>query len=141
MKYKCELRSIDSSSSVKELDDKIEFLQQNIQKLLEEKDELQSRMDTQMSDHYADIENIRDAYQKEKENLDKQLVSLKERVAVTSEFNEKLQVEKKQLDEKMIKIEQLDYEEVIDKLKLELKQSKALLRDAQANKMNDNGNE
>ena len=142
MKYKCELRSIDSSSSsVKELDDKIEFLQQNIQKLLEEKDELQSRMDSQMSDHYADIENIRDAYQKEKENLDKQLVSLKERVAVTNEFNEKLQVEKKQLDEKLIKIEQLDYEEVIDKLKLELKQSKALLRDAQANKMNDNGNE
>ena len=68
-------------------------------------------------------------------------MALKERVAVTNEFNEKLQVEKKQMEEKLIKIEQLDFETVIDKLNLELKQSKALLRDAQANKLNDNGSE
>merc|ERR1711902_451443 len=59
------------------------------------------------------------------EKLDKRIEELQDKI-------ERLHVEKKQLDEKLSKINQLDYEDVIGQLKLELKQSKALVREAQS---------
>merc|ERR1712079_900155 len=123
------------------LDIKIDDLQNKIQDLLGEKLELESKLDVQMSDHFADIKKIRDAYQLEKESLDDQLCSLKEKFNGINDLNEKLLFEKKQLDEKLSKLNQLDYEDCMDQLKLELKQSKALLRDAQINNALDAGSE
>ena len=57
---------------------------------------------------------------------------MKENLRSNNEANERLNVEKKQLDEKLSKISQLDYEDAIGQLKLELKQSQALVREAQS---------
>ena len=136
-----ENRKSDAINHVVGLDIKIDDLQNKIQDLLGEKLELESKLDVQMSDHFADIKKIRDAYQLEKESLDDQLCSLKEKFNGINDLNEKLLFEKKQLDEKLSKLNQLDYEDCMDQLKLELKQSKALLRDAQINNALDAGSE
>ena len=134
-------RESDAINHVVGLDIKIDDLQNKIEELLGEKHELESKLDVQMSDHFADIKKIRDAYQLEKESLDDQLCSLKEKFNGINDLNEKLLFEKKQLDEKLSKLNQLDYEDCMDQLKLELKQSKALLRDAQMNNTQDAGSE
>ena len=134
-------RESDAINHVVGLDIKIDDLQNKIEELLGEKLELESKLDVQMSDHFADIKKIRDAYQVEKESLDDQLCSLKEKFNGINDLNEKLLLEKKQLDEKLSKLNQLDYEDCMDQLKLELKQSKALLRDAQMNNTLDAGSE
>ena len=134
-------RESDAINHVVGLDIKIDDLQNKIEDLLGEKLELESKLDVQMSDHFADIKKIRDAYQLEKESLDDQLCSLKEKFNGINDLNEKLLFEKKQLDEKLSKLNQLDYEDCMDQLKLELKQSKALLRDAQMNNTLDAGSE
>ena len=134
-------RESDAINHVVGLDIKIDDLQNKIEELLGEKHELESKLDVQMSDHFADIKKIRDAYQLEKESLDDQLCSLKEKFNGINDLNEKLLFEKKQLDEKLSKLNQLDYEDCMDQLKLELKQSKALLRDAQMNYTVDAGSE
>ena len=134
-------RESDAINHVVGLDIKIDNLQNKIEDLLGEKLELESKLDVQMSDHFADIKKIRDAYQLEKESLDDQLCSLKEKFNGINDLNEKLFFEKKQLDEKLSKLNQLDYEDCMDQLKLELKQSKALLRDAQMNNTLDAGSE
>ena len=134
-------RESDAINHVVGLDIKIDDLQNKIEELLGEKHELESKLDVQMSDHFADIKKIRDAYQLEKESLDDQLCSLKEKFNGINDLNEKLLFEKKQLDEKLSKLNQLDYEDCMDQLKLELKQSKALLRDAQMNNTLDAGSE
>ena len=134
-------RESDAINHVVGLDIKIDDLQNKIEELLGEKLELESKLDVQMSDHFADIKKIRDAYQLEKESLDDQLCSLKEKFNGINDLNEKLLFEKKQLDEKLSKLNQLDYEDCMDQLKLELKQSKALLRDAQMNNTLDAGSE
>ena len=136
-----ENKKSDAINHVVGLDIKIDDLQNKIQDLLGEKLELESKLDVQMSDHFADIKKIRDAYQLEKESLDDQLCSLKEKFNGINDLNEKLLFEKKQLDEKLSKLNQLDYEDCMDQLKLELKQSKALLRDAQINNALDAGSE
>ena len=46
----------------------------------------------------------------------------------------RLGLEMRQIEEKLEKFKQLDYEEIIDKLRLELKQTKILLKDAQVRK-------
>ena len=112
---------------IETLDKRIEDLQDKIKTLNVEKTDLEGKINLQMSDHYADIKKIRDAYQAEKEGLDNQLTTLKENLHTINEENGRLHVEKKQLDEKLSKINQLDYEDVIGQLKLELKQSKALV--------------
>ena len=119
-------------TNIDKLDKRIEVLQDKIQTLHDEKKSLEDKMDLQRSDHYADIKEIRDAYQAEKEGLDTQLTTLKENLRSINEANERLNVEKKQLDEKLSKISQLDYEDAIGQLKLELKQSQALVREAQS---------
>ena len=119
-------------TNIDKLDKRIEVLQDKIQTLNDEKKSLEDKMDLQRSDHYADIKEIRDAYQAEKEGLDTQLTTLKENLRSINEANERLNVEKKQLDEKLSKISQLDYEDAIGQLKLELKQSQALVREAQS---------
>ena len=43
----------------------------------------------------------------------------------------RLGLEMRQIEEKLEKFKKLDYEEIIDKLRLELKQTKILLKDAQ----------
>ena len=134
-------RESDAINHVVGLDIKIDDLQNKIEELLGEKHELESKLDVQMSDHFADIKKIRDAYQLEKESLDDQLCSLKEKFNGINDLNEKLLFEKKQLDEKLSKLNELDYEDCMDQLKLELKQSKALLRDAQMNNTLDAGSE
>ena len=134
-------RESDAINHVVGLDIKIDDLQNKIEELLGEKHELESKLDVQMSDHLADIKKIRDAYQLEKESLDDQLCSLKEKFNGINDLNEKLLFEKKQLDEKLSKLNQLDYKDCMDQLKLELKQSKALLRDAQMNNTLDAGSE
>ena len=134
-------RESDAINHVVGLDIKIDDLQNKIEELLGEKLELESKLDVQMSDHFADIKKIRDAYQVEKESLDDQLCSLKEKFNGINDLNEKLLLEKKQLDEKLSKLNQLDYEDCMDQLKLELKQCKALLRDAQMNNTQDAGSE
>ena len=119
-------------TNIDKLDKRIEVLQDKIQTLHDEKKSLEDKIDLQRSDHYADIKEIRDAYQAEKEGLDTQLTTLKENLRSINEANERLNVEKKQLDEKLSKISQLDYEDAIGQLKLELKQSQALVREAQS---------
>ena len=119
-------------NDIETLDKRIEDLQDKIKTLNVEKQDLEGKINLQMSDHYADIKKIRDAYQAEKEGLDNQLTTLKENLHTINEENGRLHVEKKQLDEKLSKINQLDYEDVIGQLKLELKQSKALVREAQS---------
>ena len=114
------------------IDKRIEDLQDKIKTINVEKKELEGQINLQMSDHFTDIKKIRDAYQAEKEGLDNQLTTLKENLHTINEENERLHVEKKQLEEKLSKINQLDYEDVIGQLKLELKQSKALVREAQS---------
>ena len=116
------------------LDEKIETMTGEIEKLKEEKDNLEEKINSQTNDHCSDVRVIRDAYQIEKENLDKQIVSLKEKLLDITDMNEKLLLEKQHLDEKLAKIKELDYDGVISQLKLELKQNKALLRDAQSDK-------
>ena len=127
--FKAEQKNIDK------LDERIEVLQDKIQTLHDEKKKLEDKIILQRSDHYADIKEIRDAYQVEKEGLDTQLTTLKENLRSINEANERLHVEKKQLDEKLLKINQLDYEGVIGQLKLELKQSQALVREAQSGRV------
>ena len=119
-------------TNIDKLDKRIEVLQDKIQTLHDEKKKLEDKIILQRSDHYADIKEIRDAYQAEKEGLDTQLTTLKENLRSINEANERLNVEKKQLDEKLSKISQLDYEDAIGQLKLELKQSQALVREAQS---------
>ena len=116
------------------LDEKIEAMTAEIEKLKEEKDNLEEKINSQTNDHCSDVRVIRDAYQIEKENLDKQIVSLKEKLLDITDMNDKLLLEKQHLDEKLAKIKELDYDGVISQLKLELKQNKALLRDAQSDK-------
>ena len=116
------------------LEEKIETMTGEIEKLKEEKDNLEEKINSQTNDHCSDVRVIRDAYQIEKENLDKQIVSLKEKLLDITDMNEKLLLEKQHLDEKLAKIKELDYDGVISQLKLELKQNKALLRDAQSDK-------
>ena len=116
------------------LDEKIEAMTVEIEKLKEEKDNLEEKINSQTNDHCSDVRVIRDAYQIEKENLDKQIVSLKEKLLDITDMNDKLLLEKQHLDEKLAKIKELDYDGVISQLKLELKQNKALLRDAQSDK-------
>ena len=116
------------------LDEKIKAMTAEIEKLKEEKDNLEEKINSQTNDHCSDVRVIRDAYQIEKENLDKQIVSLKEKLLDITDMNEKLLLEKQHLDEKLAKIKELDYDGVISQLKLELKQNKALLRDAQSDK-------
>ena len=116
------------------LDEKIETMTGEIEKLKEEKDNLEEKINSQTNDHCSDVRVIRDAYQIEKENLDKQIVSLKEKLLDITDMNDKLLLEKQHLDEKLAKIKELDYDGVISQLKLELKQNKALLRDAQSDK-------
>ena len=104
-------RESDAINHVVGLDIKIDDLQNKIEELLGEKLELESKLDVQMSDHFADIKKIRDAYQLEKESLDDQLCSLKEKFNGINDLNEKLLFEKKQLDEKLSKLNELDYED------------------------------
>ena len=140
-KLQTEKTSASENNNIEKLDRKIEDLQDKINTLKNEKKELEDKINLQMSDHYADIEEIRVAYKAEKEGLDQQLTSLKEKLCTINEANERLYVEKKQLDEKLTKINQLDYENVIDQLKLELKKSKALVREAQSGRAVSEGTE
>ena len=89
-------------TNIDKLDKRIEVLQDKIQTLHDEKKSLEDKIDLQRSDHYADIKEIRDAYQAEKEGLDTQLTTLKENLRSNNEANERLNVEKKQLDEKLL---------------------------------------
>ena len=140
-KLQTEKTSASENNNIEKLDRNIEDLQDKINTLKNEKKELEDKINLQMSDHYADIEEIRVAYKAEKEGLDQQLTSLKEKLCTINKANERLYVEKKQLDEKLTKINQLDYENVIDQLKLELKKSKALVREAQSGRAVSEGTE
>merc|ERR1712227_712518 len=95
------------------LDEKIEAMTAEIEKLKEEKDNLEEIINSQTNDHCSDVRVIRDAYQIEKENLDKQIVSLKEKLLDITDMNDKLLLEKQHLDEKLAKIKELDYDGVI----------------------------
>ena len=123
---------IDVGDKTQDLDEKIEKLEEHLKEMSSEKEQLQARFDEQMSDHYKDIENIRDAYKEEKDKLDTQLSKLKSSLNKIQEENEKVNVEKEQLEEKLNKITELDYEDVTDQLRLEIKQQKALLKNVEA---------
>ena len=65
--------------------------------------------------------------------LKKEIVTIKER-------NDNLNLEKRHLEDKLSKLHQLDYDEIIDQLRLELRQTKALLKDSQSEKNSEAGN-
>ena len=129
-----------SYQEISSLDEKIVSLQGRVKILEHEKKSLQETLDVKQNNFYEDIEKIKVAYELETEKLEAEMKTLKSQILSISEKNDNLDVEKRHLEDKLSKLHQLDYEEIIQQLRLDLKQTKALLKDCQSERNSETGN-
>ena len=134
-----EVRQTDTQE-ISALDEKIDTLQSRITNLETEKKHLVEVLENKQSNFYGDIEKIKVAYELEMEKLEGEMEKLKTEVVTINEKNDILDLEKRHLEDKLNKLHQLDYDEIIDQLRLDLKQTKALLKDSQSEKNSEAGN-
>ena len=122
------------------LDGKIDTLQSRITSLENEKKHMEEVLEHKENNFYGDIEKIKVAYERETEKLEAEMKKLKKEIVTIKERNDNLNLEKRHLEDKLSKLHQLDYDEIIDQLRLELRQTKALLKDSQSEKNSEAGN-
>ena len=129
-----------SYQGISSLDEKIVSLQGRVKILEHEKKCLQETLEDKQNNFYDDIEKIKVAYELETEKLEAEMKTLKSQIVSIAEKNDNLDVEKRHLEDKLSKLHQLDYEEIIQQLRLDLKQTKALLKDCQSERSPETGN-
>ena len=125
---------------ISSLDGKIDTLQSRITSLENEKKHMEEVLEHKENNFYGDIEKIKVAYERETEKLEAEMKKLKKEIVTIKERNDNLNLEKRHLEDKLSKLHQLDYDEIIDQLRLELRQTKALLKDSQSEKNSEAGN-
>ena len=121
-----------SYQDISSLGEKLDSLQGRVKILENEKKCLEEALEDKQNNFYEDIEKIKVAYERETDKLEAEMKTLKSQIVSVNETNDNLDVEKRQLEDQLSKLQQLDYEEIIHQLRLDLKQTKALLKDCQS---------
>ena len=129
-----------SYQDISSLGEKLVGLQGRVEILEDEKKCLEKALEDKQNNFYEDIEKIKAAYELEMEKLEAEMKTLKSQQANINEKNDNLEVEKRQLEDKLLKLQQLDHDEIIQQLRLDLKQTKALLRDCESERNPETGN-
>ena len=111
------------------LGEKLVSLEGKVKILENEKKCLEEALEDKQNNFYEDIEKIKVAYELETEKLETEMKTLKSQLVGINEKNDNLDVEKRHLEDKLSKLHQLDYDEIIQQLRLDLKQTKALLKE------------
>ena len=122
----------DSHQDTSALGEKLVTLQGRVKILENEKKGLTEALEDKQNNFYEDIEKIMVAYELETDKLETEMKTLKSQLVPINEKNDNLDVEKRHLEDKLSKLHQLDYDEIIQQLRLDLKQTQALLKDCQS---------
>ena len=122
----------------KENEQKINLMQVEIKELQEEiltlenyRTDFKNELLQKNIEYNLEIQSLEDEQEKLRRNLAEQIRSKENQLERSHEEKQKIYLEKRQLEDKLSKIDQLDYEEIVGQLKLDLKQTRLLLKYAQ----------